>query len=285
MANKTKTDQCAVPKKWLITGGCGFIGTSLIAFLQERHPQVGIRVLDNLSVGTRDDLSAVCSYNEIDADRLALKKKIDEGLHRLEKETLISRSGDTYFFLTNEERDINREIKNVNLSGGEEAKLLGELIFDDVLRGQRKHRYSVNKMDFTFNRVCDMHPIGNRVEGGLVVSIITPLTDDYEMYKDAKCVMASNEENGQVLIHLDDMGSFVNGFGIFFTVNLIQVVSHEADSSCRTECGISFVDTPCRKIILGNPLFQSINTLNGIVTHIHINIQELKGNVLLCCLV
>ena len=36
-----------------------------------------------------------------------------------EKETLVSRSGDNYFFLTNEERDINKEIKQVDLSGGE----------------------------------------------------------------------------------------------------------------------------------------------------------------------
>jgi len=34
--------------------------------------------------------------------------------------------------LTNEERDINREIKSIDLSSGEEANLLGELIFDDA---------------------------------------------------------------------------------------------------------------------------------------------------------
>ena len=106
-------------------------------------------------------------------------------LQRLERETLISRSGDNYFFLTNEERDINREIKNVDLSSGEEAKLLGDVLFDDVLRGLRKHRYTANKMDFTVNRVCDGFPVGNRVDGALVVSVITPLNDEYEVYQDA----------------------------------------------------------------------------------------------------
>ena len=67
-----------------------------------------------------------------------------------------------YFFLTNEERDINKEIKMVELSGGEEAKLLGQIVFDDVLKEQRKHRFSVNKMDFDFNRRCDNYPIGNQ---------------------------------------------------------------------------------------------------------------------------
>lgn len=49
--------------KWLITGGCGFIGTSLIKALvaEEGHY---IRVLDNLSVGNRKDLASVCDFTE-----------------------------------------------------------------------------------------------------------------------------------------------------------------------------------------------------------------------------
>ena len=51
---------------WLITGGCGFIGTSLIKKLSE-NSEHSIRVLDNLSVGSRDDLGMVCSFTEISA--------------------------------------------------------------------------------------------------------------------------------------------------------------------------------------------------------------------------
>jgi len=49
---------------WLITGGCGFIGTSLIAYLLNENPNANIRVLDNLSVGTREDLSEVVAFLE-----------------------------------------------------------------------------------------------------------------------------------------------------------------------------------------------------------------------------
>ena len=161
-----------------------------------------IRYVDEMR-GTVDNLVTLC-LDEIDADRLTLRRKIEESLQRLEKETLISRSGDIYFFLTNEERDINREIKNIDLSSGEEAKLVGELVFDDVLRGQRKHRYAANGMDFTFNRLCDLHPVGSRLEGGLVVSVITPLADEYELYNDSKCILDSDQEGGQVVIKLGD---------------------------------------------------------------------------------
>ena len=161
-----------------------------------------IRYVDEAK-GNVDNLVTLC-LDQIDADRLALRKTIEASLQRLERETLINRSGDTYFFLTSEERDINREIKNVDLSSAEEARLLGDLVFDDVLKGQRKHRFSANKMDFSFNRICDAHPVGNRVEGGLIVSIMTPLADDYESYQDGKCVLESSRDGGQVLIRLRD---------------------------------------------------------------------------------
>ena len=52
-------------KKWIITGGCGFIGTNLVKNLVEEGGHL-IRVLDNLSVGTRQDLSMVCNFEELD---------------------------------------------------------------------------------------------------------------------------------------------------------------------------------------------------------------------------
>ncbi len=159
-----------------------------------------IRYVDEVK-GNVDNLATLC-LNQIDADKLALRRTIEASLQRLERETLISRAGDTYFFLTSEERDINREIKNVEIGSTEEAKLVGELAFDDLLKGQRKHRYLVNKMDFSFNRLCDLQPVGNRVDGALVVSILTPLLDGYDGYQDSKCVLESGQDDGQVLIRL-----------------------------------------------------------------------------------
>ena len=151
--------------------------------------------------GNVDNLVTLC-LDQIDGDRLAMRRRIEESLGRLEKETLISRSGDNYFFLTNEERDINKEIKQVNLSSGDQAKLQGEIIFEDVLKGQRKHRFSANKMDFEFNRLCDLFPIGNQKDGALLVSVISPLADDYENYDKGKAILESSADRGQVLIRL-----------------------------------------------------------------------------------
>lgn len=159
-----------------------------------------IRYVEEIK-GNVENLVTLCT-DEIDVDRLALRRRIEESLGRLEKETLISRNGDVYFFLTNEERDINREIKAIELGSGEEAKLLGQVIFDDVLKEQRKYRFPDNKMDFSFNRLCDLHPVGNRSDGGLLVSVVTPLNDDYELYDNARCQLVSSTEDGHILVRL-----------------------------------------------------------------------------------
>ena len=49
----------------LITGGCGYIGTSLIASLLQQNPHSHIRVLDNFMTGTEQDLAEVASFTAI----------------------------------------------------------------------------------------------------------------------------------------------------------------------------------------------------------------------------
>ena len=53
---------------WLITGGCGFLGTSLIHRLLSEGGH-RIRVIDNFSVGTRQDLALVCNFVEISPEQ------------------------------------------------------------------------------------------------------------------------------------------------------------------------------------------------------------------------
>jgi hypothetical protein len=163
-----------------------------------------IRYVDEMK-GNIENLVVLC-IDRIDADKLALKKQIEESLLRLEKQSLIGRSGDNFYFLTHEEQDINREIKTVELSSSEEAKVLGEIIFDDVLKGSRKYRYPANKMDFSFNRVCDGFPYGSRVDKDLTVQVFTPLgaAVESELWENSRFQRDSASEGGQVVVKLDD---------------------------------------------------------------------------------
>jgi hypothetical protein len=166
-----------------------------------------IRYVDILKPNI-DNLVTLC-IDEVDADRLSLKRQIEESLQRLEKETLITSSGDLYFFLTNEERDVSREIKNVDIAGSERTKQVADLIYEEVCKGDNKFRYAVNKRDYGYNRICDGQFFGNKADHDLTVDVVTPLNDDYEVFSSAKCVMhSSTGNNGCVVVKLGDNAEF-----------------------------------------------------------------------------
>jgi len=54
--------------KWLITGGCGFLGTSVIKQLNTEAGH-SFRILDNLTVGTRDDLAEAIDFIELQSSK------------------------------------------------------------------------------------------------------------------------------------------------------------------------------------------------------------------------
>lgn len=156
-----------------------------------------IRYIPDIIRPSVDNLATLC-IDEIDADKLALKRKIQESLTRLEHQRLVNRNGDLWFFLTNEERDVAREISHVEISSAEKVRLLCELVYDDILGGQNKVRHRDTKADYEFNRLLDGAP-WKQASHELTLEVVTPLGDDYENLSDDKCILRSN---GRALIRL-----------------------------------------------------------------------------------
>ena len=161
-----------------------------------------IRYIPDIVKPTIDNLATLC-IDEIDADKLALKRKVQESLNRLEQQRLVSRNGDLWFFLTNEERDVAREIGHVDVSAAEKSRLLAELIFDEIFRGQTKVRHRDTKADYEFNRLLDGAP-WRQANQALSFEVLTPLSDDYEKMHGAKCILRSSEGNGRAIVRLGE---------------------------------------------------------------------------------
>ncbi|MCG2712035.1 MAG: BREX system P-loop protein BrxC [Candidatus Omnitrophica bacterium] len=161
-----------------------------------------IRYIDEVK-GNIDNLVTL-RIESIDEDRFDLRTKIEQSLLRLEKETLIARSGENFYFLTNEEQDISREIKNVELGFGDESRALNKIIFEDIYRDEKKHRYAKTGKDFDVLHMCDLQVFGGRVEKGLTWSIISPFHDEYSLYGQARCIGESTNDNGCIIIKLSD---------------------------------------------------------------------------------
>ncbi|MDB2521406.1 NAD-dependent epimerase/dehydratase family protein [Planktomarina temperata] len=71
----THDENSMLSNRWLITGGCGFIGTHLIKYILEKR--LGrVRVLDNLTTGTLGDLGSVCSFERINVAEVQNSKAL-----------------------------------------------------------------------------------------------------------------------------------------------------------------------------------------------------------------
>lgn len=163
-----------------------------------------IRYVD-LIKGTLDNLVTLC-IEKVDEDKLGLRRRIEATLQRLEKESLITRNGDEFVFLTNEERDITRKIKATEIAATDENKALGDLIFKDLLKDKNKYRYSVNKTDYSIGRYVDGHTLEGRYEHDLRVEVISPLDLDYAQHGEAGCINKSSDD--MALIKLPDSDKF-----------------------------------------------------------------------------
>jgi hypothetical protein len=151
-----------------------------------------IRYVDEMPENV-DNLVTLCA-DAIDVDSIALRGRVEAALKRLEDETLIGRSGDRYHFLTDEEQDIGRRIKETRLDPGVDSRFVGRLIYDDILKLTRKHHTAKTQRDIGIHKMCDGHVHGTGAENGLHALIVTPLSLDYDAYNDSKCQLDSIEK-------------------------------------------------------------------------------------------
>ena len=162
-----------------------------------------IRYVDVLK-STLDNLVTL-SIEQIDTDKISLKKHIEDSLNRLERQLLIARHGDEFIFLTNEEKEIENEIQHTEVESSELTHKLSTLIFDDLLGRQNSYRYPLNKQDFKVSRFCNGHPKDGTSLEDLVVKIISPLDSLYDSFvNEQSCLNNSLEGDGCVLVKLPD---------------------------------------------------------------------------------
>ena len=134
---------------------------------------------------------SVLLLSEFDADQVKQKRQIEEALGVLERNTLIQRNGDVYEFLTNEEKDVEAEIKGLDVDPSEVSKELETLAFDTVLR-HRKIKHLATGSDYPFTRKLDDHALGREYE--LSINLISPFSDEVDHAEAVRMKSMSHEE-------------------------------------------------------------------------------------------
>ena len=117
----------------------------------------------------------VLLQESFEGDLQALEERIQEALTRLENQTYIQRIGEAYAFLTDEEQDIEREIKSTEVDERDVLGLLEELFFSGILK-DRKIRFSKTGQDYPFTRMVDGQISGRTHE--LTIHLVTPFHEN-----------------------------------------------------------------------------------------------------------
>ena len=142
--------------------------------------------------------------DSLDVNVAELSQKVKNSLNTLLSQVYIQKVGDIYEFLTNIEKDMENEIKQVPISDIDTSKELADWIYDDIIKIS-KVRYEGNKHDYSFTKKLDSIKVkGNDEE--LMLDIITPLNS--EEYTEDRLIHKSLAEN-DVIISLGQDVEFV----------------------------------------------------------------------------
>ena len=155
--------------------------------------------------GNLENLTTLLVSN-IDEEKLELKKNIQKSLDKLIKETLVQKNGDEYIFLTNDEQDVNKEIKNIHIDSASVVQKIGEVIFEDIYK-DKKFKYS-REYNFPFNQIIDDTPRGSKIND-IGIRIITPYYDLVSGSSENELKMLSSREYRDVIINISNDSRYI----------------------------------------------------------------------------
>ena len=133
-----------------------------------------IRYVDDIPANV--DNIVILMADDIRTDKIVLREKVRDSLNRLMSQNYIGRTGDTYNFLTDEEQDIQKDIKNTNVDTASIVERIAQMIYADIYQ-TKKYRYG--KYDFDFDKMVDGVTSG-AVTGGMKLRFLTVATDAVE---------------------------------------------------------------------------------------------------------
>ena len=112
---------------------------------------------------------AILMADSIDADTLALKERVKGALDRLVAQNYVTRDGQRYTFLTDQEQDVEREIQATQIDSADVLERIKQIVYDGIYTNA-KFRKGAN--DFPVDRYVD-DSIHGRFQNGMRLDLIT----------------------------------------------------------------------------------------------------------------
>ena len=154
-----------------------------------------IRYIDDIPSNL--DNIVILMSDDIRVDKIIMREAVRGCLDRLMSQNYIGRTGDTYNFLTDEEQDIQREIRDTNVDTASIVERIAQMIYGDIFT-TKKFRYG--KYDFAFDQMVDGITVGVAT-GGMRLRFLTVATDAVE--KTDYRLMAESKGNAAIVVLAD----------------------------------------------------------------------------------
>ena len=153
-----------------------------------------VRYVDDIKANL--DNIVILMADDIRLDKITMREQVRDSLNRLLSQNYIGRTGDTYNFLTDEEQDIQREIKNTTVPNSDIIRSISQMIFADIYTAKK---YRSGRYDFSFDQMVDGQPNGV-LTGGMMLRVLTAASDPVEKTE----MRLVTESKGQAIIVLAD---------------------------------------------------------------------------------
>lgn len=155
-----------------------------------------IRYIDDIPSNL--DNIVILMADDIRVDKIILREAVRDSLNRLMgQKNYINRTGDTYNFLTDEEQDVQKEIRDTNVDTASIVERIAQMIYGGIFT-TKKFRYG--KYDFAFDQVVDSITVGVAT-GGMRLRFLTIATDAIE--KTDFRLMAESKGNEAIVVLAD----------------------------------------------------------------------------------
>jgi hypothetical protein len=129
-------------------------------------------------------------------DIAAHEEAVKSELQFLYNQHYLQRNGEVFEYLTDEEKDIEVEVKNTEVGGDKVGRLLDKVIFGDVIL-DTKIRFEDNSQDYAFGKRLDGGDFGRAQD--LAVHVVTAGHDNAG---DLRTLMAQNTGKRELLVIL-----------------------------------------------------------------------------------
>ncbi|WP_412099564.1 BREX system P-loop protein BrxC [Corynebacterium aurimucosum] len=127
-----------------------------------------VKYVENFKATSRN--LSVLMYDDFSVNRADLEKRVTKALDRLEKNSYVQRTGNTYEYLTNEEQAVEAEIKNIEIEVSDVTERIGKMI--SSIFKTTKIRHEASGQTFRYGLLVDDHAIG--AQQAVTIHLITP---------------------------------------------------------------------------------------------------------------